>query len=101
MVVVLSISIFSGGGATASAAGGGKLIGASLSSRLVAGLPQHGTVLGRADAPVRIVEFADLQCRYCDSYTVQALPTLVQRYVRKGEVSMRFVNLSFIGPDSR
>jgi protein-disulfide isomerase len=49
---------------------------------------------------VRIVEFADLQCPYCDEYTVQALPTLVQRYVRIGEVSMRFENLSFIGPDS-
>ena len=100
VVVALSIAISSRGSATANAASGSKLIGASFSSRLFAGLPQHGTLLGRADAPVRIVEFADLQCPYCDMYAVQTLPTLVQRYVRTGEVSMRFENLSFIGPDS-
>jgi protein-disulfide isomerase len=49
---------------------------------------------------VRIVEFADLQCPYCDEYAVQALPALVHDYVRTGKVQMQFENLSFIGPDS-
>ena len=47
-----------------------------------------------------MVEFADLQCPYCDEYALQALPTLVRDYVRTGKLSLRFENLSFIGPDS-
>jgi protein-disulfide isomerase len=90
----------SGGGASAPAALHAKLTGASASSSLFAGIPQHGTVLGRPGAPLRIIEFADLQCPYCREYTVQALPSLVRDYVRTGKAQMEFENLSFIGPDS-
>jgi protein-disulfide isomerase len=99
-VVSVAIAISTGSGASANAASGGRLTGAEASRNLFAGIPQHGTILGRADAPVRLVEFADLQCPYCDEYTLQALPTLVRDYVRTGKVQMQFENLSFIGPDS-
>ena len=49
---------------------------------------------------MRIVEFADLQCPYCDEFATQALPPLITHYVRPGKVSVEFRNLSFIGPDS-
>jgi protein-disulfide isomerase len=99
-VVGVAIAVSSGPGASANAASAGRLTGAAGSSSLFAGLPQQGTILGRANAPVRLVEFADLQCPYCDQYTLQALPTLVRDYVRTGKVQMQFENLSFIGPDS-
>ena len=98
--VAVSVAASSGTGATANAATGGRLVGTALSRNLFAGVPQSGITLGRPSAPIHLVEFADLQCPYCDEYAVQTLPTLVTDYVRTGKVQMRFENLSFIGPGS-
>jgi protein-disulfide isomerase len=100
VLVAVSVAVSSGSGARTNAANGGKLVGTSLSSSLFAGIPQSGITIGNPRAPIRLVEFADLQCPYCDAYTLQALPTLVKDYVRTGKVQMQFENLSFIGPGS-
>jgi protein-disulfide isomerase len=68
--------------------------------RLFAGIPQHGAVLGRSDAPVTLVEYADLQCPYCAEWTRRTLPALVAEYVRTGKLRIEFRGLAFIGPDS-
>jgi protein-disulfide isomerase len=99
-VVAVAVALSSSRSSRFASSPAGRLSGAAFSSRLFAGIPQHGNVLGHADAPVRLVEFADLQCPYCDEYAVQALPSLVASYVREGKVQMQFENLSFIGPDS-
>lgn len=99
-LVAVAVGVSSRGGTVANAASGAALRGGAASARLFAGIPQRGITLGRPDAPVRMVEFADLQCPYCDEYAVQTLPTLVTNYVRTGKVQMRFENLSFIGPGS-
>jgi protein-disulfide isomerase len=67
---------------------------------LLDGIPQNGPVLGRSDAPVTLVEFADLQCPYCAQWSQQAFPEIVQDYVRTGKVRIVFAGLTFLGPDS-
>jgi protein-disulfide isomerase len=62
--------------------------------------PQQLNVLGKAGAPVTMVEFADLQCPFCQEYAVNALPALVKEYVRTGAAKFVFSGMHFIGPDS-
>jgi protein-disulfide isomerase len=73
---------------------------AAASPALLAGIPQRGNELGRADAPVTLVEYADLQCPFCAEFASSALPELVRDYVRSGRVKLVFRGLAFIGPDS-
>jgi protein-disulfide isomerase len=72
----------------------------SAPSPLLQGIPQSGTVLGRPDAPVTLVEYADLQCPYCAQWALGTLPELVRAYVREGTLRIEFRGLAFIGPDS-
>lgn len=64
------------------------------------GIPQKGRVLGRPDAPVTLVEFADLQCPYCAQWSQQAFAELVRDYVRTGKVRLVFGGIAFLGLDS-
>jgi protein-disulfide isomerase len=69
-------------------------------SALLEGIPQDGTALGHPDAPVTLVEYADLQCPYCAQWALGAFPRLVRDYVRAGKLRIEFRGLAFIGPDS-
>jgi protein-disulfide isomerase len=46
--------------------------------------------LGRADAPVTIVEFTDLQCPYCARFARDTFPRLREHFIDTGQV--RFVS---------
>src|SRR5215218_9813403 len=77
------------------------IAGAAESRTLLSGIPQHGIVLGRPDAPVTLVEFADLQCPFCAEWSRNAFPELVRDYVGSGKVRIVFRGLAFIGADSQ
>jgi protein-disulfide isomerase len=67
---------------------------------LFRGVPQDGISLGSPQAPVTLVEYADLQCPYCAQWARDAFPTIVEQYVRAGRVRVVFRGLAFIGPQS-
>jgi protein-disulfide isomerase len=67
----------------------------------LAGIPQDGLILGSPDAPVTLIEYADLQCPACRNYTEVYFPEVVERYVRPGRVKTEFRGIAFIGPDSQ
>jgi protein-disulfide isomerase len=74
--------------------------GASETAALLDGIPQNGLVLGDPEAPVTLVEWADLQCPYCREWAAAAFPALVREYVRTGKLQIAYRGLAFLGPDS-
>jgi protein-disulfide isomerase len=87
-------------GSTSQLTPGKPVPGAPQTLALFAGIPQHGIALGDPRAPVTLEEFGDLQCPVCAAYAEDALPTIVERYVRNGRVRLVFRNLDSIGSDS-
>ena len=59
--------------------------------------------LGRADAPVTLVEFSDYQCPFCQRFFATTLPALIKEYVDAGKVRYVFRDypLDQLHPQSR
>jgi protein-disulfide isomerase len=93
VLVVVSQSGSSGGDSD-------NIIEAKLVERELAGIPQHGMVLGEAGAKVRLLEFADLQCPVCKGYAEGVLPQLIENQVREGLARIEFRNFTIIDADS-
>jgi protein-disulfide isomerase len=70
-------------------------------SALFEGIPQQGMALGDPAAPVTITEMSDLRCSHCRNFTLEALPVLVERYVRPGRVRIVLRNLPVLGEASQ
>jgi protein-disulfide isomerase len=68
--------------------------------RLLAGIPQHGNVLGSPKAPVTLVEYVDLQCPFCRAFETTVMPTIIRDFVRTGKLKVVARPIAFIGPDS-
>ena len=75
--------------AVGSATWKGALPGSTYVRRMFNGIPQQGLVLGSATAPAQLTTFIDLQCPICQEFETQMMPTLIQKYVRTGKLSIK------------
>ena len=100
-VVAVAVVLLSGGGDKKTAGNsGGTVAGLAETNELLKGIPQKGASLGEKDAPLTLVEFADLQCPFCKQFALTTYPIIVNDYVSTGKVRIEFRTLTFIGPDS-
>jgi protein-disulfide isomerase len=97
VAVLIAVSSHNASGATKKLAAGAAPAQSAAIGAMFAGIPQQGQVLGRPGAPVTLVEFADLKCPICREFTAQALPTIVQQYVRSGRLRIVFEPQTFVG----
>ena len=101
-IVLIGVLISTCGGEAEQKAGGddAPIIGAGAVQQRFAGIPQEGFALGDADAPVRLVEFADLQCPVCKEAMETSMTQIIDSYVKPGRVRLEFRNFAILGLDS-
>jgi protein-disulfide isomerase len=56
--------------------------------------------MGKPDAPVKIVVFADPQCPFCRQSAQGVEVQLIQDYVQTGKASLTYRHMAFLGPES-
>jgi protein-disulfide isomerase len=98
IAVVVVVIVASSGGADS----GGEPTHAEQGEvgRLLSGIPQNATRLGKPDAPVKIYEYGDLQCPFCKANAEEVTPSVIETAIRNGEASITFHNFVIIGPQS-
>lgn len=58
-----------------------------------------GTAIGRVDAPVVMIEYADFQCPYCGKFAREVKPRLL-KYVQDGTLRIEWRNFPIFGQES-
>ena len=96
VVVLIVVNSNSGSGGDAS-----NLKEISQVDSLVDGVPQHGMVLGDPNAKVELIEFGDLQCPVCKTYSEEILPKVIEGQVAQGQAKIDFRNYTIIGGQSQ
>jgi protein-disulfide isomerase len=99
IIVVVVIIVVAGSGGS-KGGDGSDLSDVGQVDKLLKGIPQTGTVLGKPGAPVKIFEYGDLQCPFCKENAETVTPPIIENAVRKGEATLTFRNFIIIGPDS-
>lgn len=56
---------------------------------------------GNKNSEINVVMFGDFKCPYCKEYDETVFKQLDKEYIQKGVINYRFVNLGFLGDDSK
>lgn len=56
--------------------------------------------VGRADAPVVLIEYADFKCGYCGKFARDTEPELIKEYVEDGTLRIEWRNFPIFGEES-
>ncbi len=97
VIVVLIVTVSQGGSGSG---GDTNLEDVGLVEEQLAGIPQHGTVLGDPSAKVTLIEFGDLQCPICKAFSEEVLPSVIAGSVSRGEAKIDFRNYTIISQQS-
>jgi protein-disulfide isomerase len=101
LLVAIMLVLAACGGSDGGGGGGeGGLQGVAEAQELANGLTQNGAVVGKAGAPVEIVEYLDLQCPFCRQASEEVIPQLVDEFIRPGKAKMELKTLGLLGPAS-
>ena len=101
-------TVYKGGGSSAGSAGSvatdtgtaGAAVPAAPNGDAVMVSNPRDSVLGKADAPVTLIEYGDYQCPFCTRFFSQTESQIISDYVTPGFVKMIFRNYAFLGPES-
>src|SRR5215208_65644 len=85
---IVSLSVGTGGPENIKISGGQEV------QQLIAGVEQDGASLGSPDAPVTLNVFTDLQCSTCDTYQLDTVEPLIEKYARGDQVRFELHNYS-------
>jgi protein-disulfide isomerase len=61
-------------------------------TQAVTATPAGGFLMGNANAKVKLIEYGSLTCPHCREFDEKGVPTLVDKYVKTGQVSWEFRN---------
>ena len=101
VALIVALIVISQSGGNGSSAPPANVKGAPQAAAEVSGIPQSGTTLGTAGAPVTVIEYGDPQCSSCKAFSEQVAPQLISAEVRPGNAKYEFRPYLIIGPDSK
>jgi len=100
VIVVVALLVSGGGSSSTTTTTTQATTQPQAPTATLAGVPQHGDVLGKTSAPATMLVFEDPQCPYCMEWNTQTLSTVVDGFVRTGKLKLEYRGIEIIGPNS-